>query len=464
MISKTIKQIAELVNGTLLLNNGCDDAIVEGVCIDSRKIKKGNLYIPIIGEKVDGHIFMNDVFEKGASLSFCSNSEYIPSDKPVILVEDTVVALQELAKNYRASLSCKVIGITGSNGKTSCKDILAGALSSVYKTQKTQGNHNNEIGVPLTLLSLDEDCEIAVVEMGMENKEEIHFLNEIVKQDISLITNVGHAHLENLGSLENIGYAKLEIADSLVNDALFVYYGDDPILKKLAKDKEQLKALDVKTYGIGKENDIYLTSLLQREDGIYFTVNNSDMNFHIQILGKHQALNAMGAILVARKLGLSDEQIQNGFGKIENTGMRNELLEIDKCTILNDSYKSNPQSARAALDTFNEFTHPYKICVMADMLDLGSDSAKLHYELGYGMHKYDLKEIICMGEMGTSIYKGAKTACPDSKVMHFENREQIFEYLKEYIHKDCMILFKGSRGMALDLVIDKLKEYGEDNE
>lgn len=464
MISKTIQQIAELVDGQLILNQGSLDTLVEGVCIDSRKIEKNNLYIPIIGEKVDGHKFMNDTFEKGASLSFCSNKEYIPSNHPVIFVENTVKAMQQLAKNYRASLQCKVIGITGSNGKTSCKDILAGSLSSVYKTQKTKGNHNNEIGVPLTLLSLDEDVEIAVIEMGMENKDEIHFLNDIVNQDISIITNVGYAHLENLGSLENVGHAKLEIADSLNQNALFVYYGDDAILKQLAKEKKELDSLNVKTYGISKENDIYLTSLLQREDGIYFTINDSNKTFHIQILGKHQALNAMGAILIARSLGLSDDQIQDGFNKIENTGMRNELLRINKCTILNDAYKSNPQSAKAALDTFNEFTHSNKICVIADMLDLGVDSQKLHYELGACMSTYNLQEIICMGEMGEFIYKGAKASCQDSKVLHFDNRDQVYDYIKDYIHKDCMILFKGSRGMALDLIIDKLKEYGENDE
>lgn len=464
MISKTILEISELINGTLILNKGSLDTVVKGVSIDSRKIETSNLYIPIIGEKVDGHIFMKDAFEKGASLSFCSKEEYIPTDNPVIVVEDTVKALQELAKNYRTTLNAKVIGITGSNGKTSCKDILAGALSSVYKTQKTKGNHNNEIGVPLTILDLDEDVEVAVIEMGMENKDEIHFLNDIVNQDISLITNVGYAHLENLGSLENIGYAKLEIADSLKENALFVYYGDDCILSALAPNKKELAKLHVCTYGAGKANTIYLTSLLQREDGIYFTVNDSSMNFHIEILGKHQALNAMGAILIARNLGLTDKQIQEGFDQIENTGMRNELMRIHKCTVLNDSYKSNPQSAKAALDTFHEFTHPYKICVMADMLDLGEDSKKLHYDLGYSMNSYHLQEVICMGEMGKWIAKGAQESCADTMIYHYDTREEIVKHLKSYIDKDCMILFKGSRGMALDLVIEKLKEYGENYE
>lgn len=461
MITLSIREIASMIDGELILNNCSEDDVVKGVCIDSRKIEKGNLYVPLLGERVDGHKFINDVESKGAILTLCSDDSYIPNEIAVIKVEDTLCALQQLAHQYRLSLNCKVIGITGSNGKTSCKDILAGALSAKYKTQKTQGNKNNEIGVPLTLLSLDKDTEVAVVEMGMENKDEIHFLNKIVEEDMAIVTSVGIAHLENLGSIENIGKAKLEIVDDLKANSVFTYYNDDPILNKLMMTKKIPNGVSVKTFGTSESNDMYLTSIKQDVNGIYFSTNLSDFVYHIDILGKHQALNAMAAIVIAKALELSDEEIQEGFNSIEKTSMRNELMHIDKCTILNDAYKSNPQSAKAALDTFHEFEHPYKIAVLADMLDLGNTTNSLHHDLGYGLNKYGLQEILCMGELSKYIMEGAKESCPNTVIHHFNDRDELFAYIKDYVHKDCMILFKGSRGMALDLVIDKMKEYGE---
>ncbi|MDD3049344.1 MAG: UDP-N-acetylmuramoyl-tripeptide--D-alanyl-D-alanine ligase [Bacilli bacterium] len=464
MITLSIKEIASMIDGELILNSMSADEMVKGVCIDSRKIEEANMYIPLLGEKVDGHKFIKDVEKKGAVLTLCSDDQYIPEHMALIKVKDTLQALQQLACNYRKSLSCKVIGITGSNGKTSCKDILAGALSAKFKTQKTQGNKNNEIGVPLTLLSLDNDVEVAVIEMGMENREEIHFLNKIVAQDIAIITNVGIAHLENLGSIENIGKAKLEIVDDLKQGSLFIYNGDDQVLDKLMETKRIPEKVQVETFGNSKKNGIYLTSLTQDENGIYFSTNLSGFTYHIEILGEHQALNALAAIVVARNLGLSEEEIQRGFLTMEKTSMRNELMHINKCTILNDAYKSNPQSAKAALATFHMFKHPYKMVVLADMLDLGNTTFSLHHDLGFNLSNYGLQEILCMGDLAKYIEEGARQACPDAIIHHFEDRESLFVYLKDYVNKDCMILFKGSRGMALDLVIDKMKEYGDEHE
>ena len=461
MISKTISEIASMVDGTLILNDASANTKVEGVFIDSRKTMPGGIYVPIVGERVDGHTFIKDVESKGALLTFCSDEKYIPEHMAVILVKNTVEALQMLSKKYRESLKATFIGITGSNGKTSCKDILAGCLSSKYKTQKTLGNRNSEIGVPLTLLDLDEDCEMAVIEMGMENREEIHFLNSLVQQDMSIITNVGIAHLENLGSIENIGWAKLEIVDSMHENDLFVYYGEDPILSKLMKDKKIPAGVQVETFGNKESNTLYLKSLKQDENGIYFSTNRSDFIFHIDILGEHQAHNALAAILCATHIGMSDEEMQAGFDKMEKTKMRNELMQIENAKILNDAYKSNPQSAVAALDTFELFESSYKIAVLADMLDLGPTTNELHYDLGYGLKKYKLNEVICMGELAKYIAEGAKEANVCDIVKCFDTREEVSEYLMPYIKKDCMILFKGSRGMALDLVIEQLKGNGE---
>lgn len=464
MISKTIGEIASMIEGQLILNDASLEDCVKGVCIDSRVVQKHSLYIPIIGERVDGHTFIPNVEASEASLTLCSDKKYLPKHMAAILVKDSVVALQELAKNYRNSLNTTVIGITGSNGKTSCKDILAGCLSAKYKTQKTLGNHNNEIGVPLTLLELDEDCEMAVIEMGMENREEIHFLNTLVNQNIAIVTNVGIAHLENLGSMENIARAKLEIVDCLQDHDLFVYYGDDEYLKVAIKEKDIKEEINVKTFGKNKSNTLYITSLKQNADGIYFQTNDSEFVFHIDILGEHQALNALAALLVARHLGMSDEEIQEGFNHMEKTKMRNELKYIKNCIILDDSYKSNPQSAMAAIETFAMFDSPYKIVVLADMLDLGPTTKSLHYDLGYGLKKFDFDEIICMGELSQYIVEGAQAANCTGIIKIFENHETISNYLKKYLDQECMMLFKGSRGMALDVVVNQLKEYGDNNE
>lgn len=464
MISKTIGEIASMIEGQLILNNASLEDRVKGVCIDSRVVQEHSLYIPIIGERVDGHTFISDVEASGASLTLCSDKKYLPKHMPAILVKDCLVALQELAKNYRNSLSTTVIAITGSNGKTSCKDILAGCLSAKYKTQKTLGNHNNEIGVPLTLLSLDEDCEMAVIEMGMENREEIHFLNTLVNQDFAIVTNVGIAHLENLGSMENIAHAKLEIADSLHEHGLFIYYGDDEYLSVIMKDKYIKEEVKVETFGKNKKHTLYLTSLKQDENGIYFQTNKSDFIFHIDILGEHQALNSLAALLIAYHLGMNEEEMQDGFNKMEKTKMRNELKYIKKCTILDDSYKSNPQSAMAAIETFAMFDSPYKMIVLADMLDLGPTTKTLHYDLGNSLKKFNFDEIICMGELSRYIAEGAKAANCGGTIKMFDNHDSISEYLKSYLDQECMILFKGSRGMALDKVVSQLKEYGDNDE
>jgi len=463
MITKTIQEIASMLEGTLILNDASLEDVASGVFIDSRKAIKNGIYIPIVGERVDGHTFIKDVENKGAILTLCSDETFVPKHMACILVKDTVEALQLLAKNYRKTLDATVIGITGSNGKTSCKDILAGCLSSKYKTQKTSGNHNNEIGVPLTLLDLDEDCEMAVIEMGMENLEDIHFLNAMVNQDISIITNVGIAHLENLGSIENIGWAKLEIVDSLHENDLFVYYGDDAVLSKLMHTKKIPEGVKIETFGNGINNTLCLKNLRQDENGIYFSTNRSDFTFHIDILGEHQAHNALAALLCGYHLGMCEEEMQAGFDKMEKTKMRNELMQIKNAKILNDAYKSNPQSAIAALDTFELFKAPYKIAVLADMLDLGPTTNTLHYDLGYALKNYTLNEVVCMGELGSHIAQGAKDST-NAKVMHFNNREEVSEYLLPYVNEDCMILFKGSRGMALDLVIDTLKEKVKEDE
>ena len=272
MIKKTVSEIRQML-GLKNENTMVDEVAVKGVCIDSRQVEAGNLFIPLVGERVNGHAYADMALANGAAAMLWNvNEPNPPKDAAVILVEDTAAALWQLAGAYRLLCHYKTVGITGSNGKTSTKDMVAGVLSERYRVMKTQGNHNNEIGVPLTLLSFDEDIDVAVVEMGMENRHEIEALCEIVKPDIGIITNVGVAHLENLGSMANIAKAKCELIEGLHNGSAFFYNGDDPYLGQEIPSHD-LRQLRVQTFGEGEHNDCRLTSFSQHHEGITFTLS-----------------------------------------------------------------------------------------------------------------------------------------------------------------------------------------------
>lgn len=455
MISSTIHEIAIMTDGELFINKGNIKDTIKGVTLDSRFVEDSNIFIAIKGVHVDGHAYLDEVYQQGASLAIIDDCQYCNVDIPVLLVKDSVEALQKLAKNYRQTLNAKVIAITGSNGKTSCKDLMAEVLKSTYKVIKTSGNQNNELGVPLTLLRAQKDTEIIVLEMGMENLEDIHFLNNIAFPDIGIVTNVGIAHLENLGSLENIGRAKLELMDGLKEQDLFIYNGDDSILKSIINEKDCTK-LNVQTFGEKSDNSIYLIDFNQEKDGIIFTTNCSSQKFFIPTIGKYMALNALPVIYVAHYLGLENDTVVKGLSTFVNGKMRNEIIKFKSMTILNDAYKSNPQSARVALDTFNYIQAPYKIIVLGDMLDLGKEENQFHFDLGIYMQNVEFDELIGYGELAHSILQGAKLKQPNKQYYLMDSHEKIIEYLESYKEKECAILFKGSRGMHLDKIVNAL--------
>lgn len=455
MILRSVDGIIRMLDADYIENDDIQKRVC-GVCIDSRKVVEGNLYIPLKGANNNGHEFVQQAIQKGAAATLWNKDEPFPPENiTVILVEDTLKALQQLASVYRRQLSMKVVGITGSNGKTSTKDILAGMLSQRYVTQKTLGNYNNEIGVPLTLLSMSENTQVAVIEMGMENLNEIDFLAKMVCPDIAIITNVGTAHLENLKTQENIAKAKLEITHGLAPFGMLIYNGDQKLLRD-AVTKEAISGdIRIKTFGEQEENDFYLSYVKQTENGITFAVNEEKARFTMDMLGKHQAVNAIGALIAARALQLSDMDIQFGLNTIEKTGMRNELMRANKALILNDSYKSNPQSSAAALETLASFEVPYKLAVLADMLDLGENSDMLHYQLGKQTADYELAEVLTYGDMGAYIAQGALNQGV-KRVQHFADKAKLIAYLLPYRNKECMILIKGSRSMKMDEVVDAL--------
>jgi UDP-N-acetylmuramoyl-tripeptide--D-alanyl-D-alanine ligase len=459
MINIKIKEAADILNARC---TGCNlDKYITGVSIDSRNVIKDSLFIPIKGATVNGHSFVKDAIKNGAIATLWNMDEPNPPlDIAVILVEDTVKGLQELSRYYRNKLKTKIVGVTGSNGKTSTKDITAAILSQKYKTQKTMGNYNTEIGVPFTLLSLNEDCEAAVIEMGMERKGEIDFLTDLVQPAVAIITSVGLVHIDNFPSIEEIAKAKLEIVKGIKDGGLFIYFGDDRLIEETVRNTEINESIRKQTFGLNKNNTIWLKEFNQDLDGI--TIRVSDESFdelHIDILGKHQALNAMAAILAAQEFGMNPEEIRSGLLKIEKTGLRNEVININKCKILNDCYKSNPVSINAALNIFELFKSKKKIAVLGDMLGYREMSHDIHYNVGENLLHYHIDELITIGKEAKYIAKAAKENTNIKSIVEFDTKEEAALYLKKYLSEDCTILVKGSRFLKLEYIANKLKEW-----
>lgn len=449
MIETTIREIASMLHAPVL---GSEKVMIHGVCIDSRKIEDSHLYVPMKGQRADGHTFIEQVKEKGckAALWQKDHTPY-PEDVALVLVDDTLQALQDLAKAYLQKLSGTVVAITGSNGKTSCKDMLYSICSLEKKTQKTQGNQNNEIGLPLTILSLDSDVEIIILEMGMENQGEIAFLCSIAPPDISVITTIGSAHMENLGGKKQIAQAKLEILEHLKPGGLFLYDKDSPEIDECLKEMDQDPSKKIISFGT--HGDIALTSDVKViQDQICFSCSLcSDVK--VNSLGKIQAHNALPCIYIASYLGISMKSIKEGLSHLEMTGMRMQLDQIAKAKILNDAYKSNPESAKAAIDALMTLDAPLHIACLGDMLDLGPNEICLHEEIGDYAFDHQVDIVCGYGPLSLKMVEH----CKDKKAYWFETKEEMGEFLRPYLQKDCAILVKGSRSMGMDTLIDILK-------
>lgn len=459
MINIKIKEVAEILNAECIGPNL--DKHIEGISIDSRNVTKNSLFIPIKGMTVNGHSFVKDALKNGAIATLWNKDEPNPPDEiALILVDDTVKGLQELSKHYRSRLRTKIVGITGSNGKTSTKDISAALLSQKFKTQKTMGNFNTEIGVPYTLLSLDEDCEVAVIEMGMERKGEIEFLTNLVQPDIGILTSVGLVHIDNFPSIEEIAKAKLELVSGIKDGGLFIYFGDDELIEETVKNTDIKESISKETFGLNKNNTIWLKEFKQDLNGIKIKVSDESFDeLSIDILGKHQALNTMAGILAARDLGMNSEEIRLGLLKIEKTGLRNEVITVNKCNILNDCYKSNPVSIKAALEIFDLFQSKKKVVVLGDMLGYREMSHDMHYNVGRDLSGHKIDELVTIGQEAKIMAKGARENTSIDSIIEFDTKEEAAIYLKKYLKEDCTLLVKGSRFLELEYIANKLVEW-----
>lgn len=314
---------------------------INEVFIDSRKKAKNGLFIPIIGERFDGHEFLEDAIRNGAVATYWQKNKRIPEQLAnkisFIFVEDTLHALQSISAHYLTTVKPIVIAITGSNGKTTTKDLVASVLSNTYTTYKTQGNLNNHIGMPLTILSMDESCEVLILEMGMNNLGEISFLSQLAQPDYAIITNIGDSHLEQLESQKNIAQAKMEIRDGLKAQGKMIIDGDESLLASLQKNKHVI------TCGYGKQCDMQIKNVHGDEDGQNFQINNDYTSYNIKMLGNHNVKNALYAIAIAKELKVKEKDITTGLQRLQLTGMRLQRIQGKKGSLLiNDAYNASP--------------------------------------------------------------------------------------------------------------------------
>ncbi|MGG1629430.1 UDP-N-acetylmuramoyl-tripeptide--D-alanyl-D-alanine ligase [Rossellomorea sp. NRS-1567] len=457
MFEKKIKEICNMLDVKNDLSK-FESVVVKGVSIDTRKIEDANLFVPFKGENVDGHRFVRNAIENGASAALWDvNVPNPPEDIPVIVVEDPLLALQSLANQYRHELDLKVVGITGSNGKTTTKDIVANLLSVKYRVHKTQGNYNNHIGLPLTILSLPQDSEVAVLEMGMSGFGEIELLSEISQPDVAIITNIGESHLQDLGSREGIAKAKLEIVKGLKSDGLFAYYGDEPLLQG---GVQTLNLKHVETFGRSESNTIYPTKINMDNKGSHFETSLAEgETFFLPVLGVHNIHNALAGILIARKFGLSVDDMKEGLQSLKLTQMRMEMVEGKKGeSIINDAYNASPTSMKAAIQLVSELEGFHtKILVLGDMLELGDQEEEFHQEIGQLINPEKVQHVFTFGPLGGFIGKGALENFSPDRVHSFTDKDSLTKELSSFITGEELVLFKASRGMKLEEVIDGLK-------
>ena len=447
----------QILAKTLLAGFEAAPAIPEGqmirfVTTDSRQVGPDCVFVAFPGEKFDGHDFAAAALEAGAAYVVLNHPvEGVPAEK-TILCPDSYQAMMRMGANYRAQFSPKVIGVTGSVGKTTTKEFCAAVFSGFGNTIKTEGNQNNELGLPRTLFQIGPDTEYAVVEMGMSHAGEIDRLARCAKPDAGIITCIGVSHIENLGSRENICKAKLEICAGLPEGAPLVLNYDDEYLRKAQLPAHVQPVWYSLTSG---EADVSASAIRQEEDGMSFLVDDQDNGcfmIHIPALGRHNVANALAAYCVATRLGLPARQVIQELKNFQQTGMRQRVVDSHGVKVIEDCYNANPDSMRAALEMFRDFPCQRRFALLGDMLELGEISRAEHEELGRLAAASNLEALVTYGEQAqrtavTAAAKGLRT-------LYAHNYEEAAEALLRQVHPGDAVLVKASRGMALEKVLE----------
>lgn len=436
-------KLAELT--TLLGVEELPEADLRAVVTDSRKITKDCLFVALSGENFDGNDYVEEALEKGAAAAISTRA--FP-ELPVITVSDTLEALGEIATYYKNKFKVKTVAVTGSVGKTTTKEFIYSALKEKYKTLKTDGNFNNEIGLPLTIFNLSEEIEVLVVELGMNHKGEMERLSRIARPDIAVITNIGTAHIENLGSREGILAAKLEILEGTDPEGLLLYNGDEPLLREAAK----ILSIKSESFGMDASNDYYADGIFELDGETDFVLHHEEEEYAVNIaaLGQHNVQNALCAAAVATALELSTLQIQHGLSCFEQAAGRQNIYELSGIRLIDDTYNANPDSMKAALSVLKSF-EGRRIAVLGDMLELGDTAKEAHLEIGEVAAKCaDI--VLAAGQFSSEVKSGAEEGGLNNSHA-FLNQEDLITKLCAEIQTGDTILFKGSRSTHMEEVL-----------
>lgn len=456
----TIDNIVQACGGTYIGEESEKDREVLGVVLDSRKAEPEGCFIAAKGERVDGHDFIAQVLQKGVACIVC---EYIPKglNGNFIVVKDSFSALRKIAEYYRSTLTIPVIGITGSVGKTSTKEFIAGVLAKKYRVLKTEGNYNNEIGVPLTLLRIRREHEIAVVEMGINHFGEMRNLSRMVKPDTCVITNIGECHLEFLGSREGVLRAKTEMFEFLSEEGTVYVNGDDDMLQTI----ERVKHKKPVRFGFSKENDYYADSVKKKGlKGCDITIHTASGSFSasIHLPGEHMIRNALAATAIAQQYGLTTQEIAEGIASVLPVGGRSNLIECGNMTLIDDCYNANPVSMKAALDMLS-LAEGKKIAILGDMGELGEKWEEYHAEVGAYAVEKDITALVCIGRLSKAMYQGAcrskERKLSNTIVLYYEDLEGLFAEIQtgKTFTDETTILVKASHSMQFSKIVERLR-------
>lgn len=453
----TVKDIVNATGGRLLC--GDQDLPLVHISIDSRTMKGQDLFVPLIGEKVDAHRFISQAFSSGAAATLTSEQDEMDDIHPWIRVEDTKKALQDIGAYYRKRLNLPLIGITGSVGKTTTREMIAAALSAGYRVYKTPGNSNSQVGVPITLSEITEEDQIGVLELGMSMPGELTVIAQIAQVDMAVITNVGITHIEQLGSQENIFREKMTIQDGLKDGGILFLNGDDPMLRNV-RAKEGCRTV---YYGT-EENSTYRAEAIQIQDGYpSFTAVCGEKRIPVKlgIMGRHNVGNAMVALAVADAAGVSLEKAAENLSLFTGFQNRQQICEKHGITVIDDTYNASPVSMIAGLEVLHSMKQvKRRLAVLADMKELGTDAPRYHREVGQWLKEHPVDILITVGSLAREIEAGARDDSGTCSFFHFEEGqlELVFEQLQKILCLGDCVLLKGSNSMKLGQVAKKLLE------
>lgn len=455
MKNLTLEHIARAVGGTLTGFVKEPQREITAVTTDSRKVEPGALFIPIVGARADGHDFIPQVMAQGAACTL-SEKDLGEQDFPYIRVDSSLQAVKDLAEYYLEQLDLPVVGITGSVGKTSTKEMIAAVLAQKFRVLKTQGNFNNELGLPLTIFRLREEDEIAVLEMGISDFGEMSRLAKVARPDYSVITNIGCCHLENLKDRDGILKAKTEIFDFMKPGGRAILNGDDDKLRTVRRVQGKSPLF----FGMDQKNEIWadeVESLGLKGTRCRIHMGAESFSVQIPVPGRHMVSNALAGAAVGLSFGMTAQEIQAGIESLQPVSGRFHIMETEKFTIIDDCYNANPVSMKASLDVLKDALGR-RTAILGDMAELGADERKLHAQVGQHAARAGIDALICVGELGGEIARAAREEDPSLSVVHLADLDALLDHLPELVKAGDTILVKASHCMNFERIVEALAE------